>query len=438
MIAVILAGGRGTRLGKYTSKTPKPLVKVARQPIIERQILFLEREGVGEIWILSGYLGDQIKDYLGDGKRYGLRIHHIVETSPRGTAGALKYLEGLIRKDFLVLSGDVVLDIDLKSLINFHKNKKGVATVVAHQSDHLFDSDLIEADSNDRVSSFVIRKRKTQPKGLILRNLTCASVFVFSTKIFGYIIKEEVCDIEKDLIPRIIKRGASIYTYTTAEYIKDVGTLERLKRVGEDILSGKVERLNKRLKRPAIFMDRDGVINREVDELTNIKELKLLPHSAKAIEIINSTDYLSIVITNQASIAKGLMTDEHLSKIHNKLETLLGRHCAKLDAIYYCPHHPEQGFKGEVASLKIKCLCRKPATGLIKQAVREFNIDPKKSYFIGDTTVDAQTAKNAGIKFIGVKTGYGLKDDKYKFDKRIVIKDDLLNAVNLILSFGVV
>jgi histidinol-phosphate phosphatase family protein len=435
MIAVILAGGRGTRLGKLTLKTPKPLVALSGKPIIERQILFLKREGVRKIWILSGYLGNQIEDYVGDGKRYGLKVKHIIENTPLGTAGALKSLDGLIKKDFLALSADVILDIDLKSLISFHRKKVGLATIVAHPSDHPYDSDLIEVTSNDKVISFILRKTKTQPKDLIFRNLACASLFVFSTKIFGFIKKSEVCDIEKDIVPRIIKAGESIYTYKTSEYIKDVGTPERLKNIDGDILSGKVARLNKKLKRPAIFMDRDGVINREVDELTNIKDLKLIPDSAHAIKKINETDFLAIVITNQASIAKGFMTDKYLGVIHNKLETLLGRHSAKLDAIYYCPHHPEKGFAGEIKNLKINCNCRKPKTGLIKKAVREFNVDLKKSYFIGDTTVDAQTARNAGIKFIGVKTGHGLNEDKHKIYKDLIVKANLLDAINLIKTF---
>ena len=433
MIAVILAGGRGTRLGKLTLKTPKPLVALSGKPIIERQILFLKREGVRKIWILSGYLGNQIKDYVGDGKKYGLLIHHIIEDSPLGTGGALKNLEGLIKKDFLVLSADVALDIDLKSLISFHRNKVGLATVVAHPSDHPYDSDLIEVTSNDKVTSFILRKTKTQPKDLIFRNLACASLFVFSTKIFGFIKKSEVCDIEKDIVPRIIKAGESIYTYKTSEYIKDVGTPERLKNIDGDILSGKVARLNKKIKRPAIFMDRDGVINREVNELTNIKDLKLIPYSAQAIKRINETDYLAIVITNQASIAKGFMKREQLDEIHKLLETFLGRHGAKLDAIYYCPHHPKKGFSGEIRSLKINCNCRKPKTGLIKKAVREFNIDLKKSYFIGDASIDAQTAKNAGVKFIGVKTGYGLIDKKYEIEKNLIIEKNLFEAVATII-----
>lgn len=434
MIAVILAGGRGARLGKLTLKTPKPLIDLAGKPIIERQIQYLKRNGVRKIWVLSGYLGNQIQGYIGNGNKYGLEINHIVEDSPQGTAGALKNLDGLIRKDFLVLSGDIALDIDLKSLIYFHKKKKSVATIIAHPSDHPFDSDLIEVDANDKVSSIIIRSGKAQPGGLVFRNLTCASMFVFSSKIFGYIKKLEVSDIEKNLIPRIIKTGRAVYAYRTAEYIKDVGTQERIKKVSFDILSGKVSRLNKRLKRPAIFMDRDGVINKEVNELTKINDLELLPYTSRAIKKINETDYLAIVITNQASIAKGAMTSEYLGKIHNKLETLLGRQGAKLDAIYFCPHHPEKGFKGEIPSLKINCLCRKPKIGLIKKAAKEFNIDLKNSFLIGDSTIDAKTAENAKIKFIGVKTGYGMVDCKYKIKNDFQIYKSFLEAIGSILK----
>jgi len=435
MIAVILAGGRGSRLGNLTHYTPKPLIKIGNKSIIEHQILLLGQYGIRKIWILSGYLGEQVRDFLGTGKKFGLTIEHLIENEPLGTAGALKQLEEKTKGDILVLSADIMLDIELKKLIYFHrKHKNALATIVVHPSDHPFDSDLVQTDKEGLVTAFVLRKNKIHPKNILFKNLTNTGIFIFSPSIFKYIKNNKKIDLEKDVFPEILKSPETIFAYKTAEYIKDVGTPERLKRVSRDVLSGKVARLNRKLKRPAIFMDRDGVINKEVDELTSIDDLKLLPYSAKAIKEINDTDYLSIVITNQASIAKGFMTDKYLGKIHNKLETLLGRQGAKLDAIYHCPHHPEKGFEGEVASLKKICNCRKPKIGLLEKAVKEFNIDLKKSYFIGDATVDAQTATNAGVKFIGVKTGYGLDDGKYKFDKRLIIKDNLLDAVNSILS----
>lgn len=179
----------------------------------------------------------------------------------------------------------------------------------------------------------------------------------------------------------------------------------------------------------AFFLDRDGVINEEVGELSNIEDFKLYAFCAQAIKKIHEAGYLVIVITNQPMIAKGFMTEKELSAIHYKMEAGLSLRGAKVDAIYYCPHHPEKGFKGEVKKLKIACKCRKPEIGMIKKAVKDFTIDLKKSFFIGDSTVDAKTAENAGVKFIGVKTGYACKDGKYLVNKKITLYSNLLKVV---------
>lgn len=431
--AVILAGGRGTRLGRATEQTPKPLIKIVGVPIIERQIKLLKRYGVREVWVISGYLGDRIQKYLDDGSIYGLRINHIIEQKPQGTGGALKTLEGIVKKDFILLSGDVVLDIDFNSLVRFHKKKNGIGTVIVHPSDHPFDSDLVEVDSDNKIKSLILRKDKKQSNDVTFRNLTCTSSYVFSPQLLNLINKEEVCDLEKDIFPRIFREKKQLFAYNSAEYIKDVGTPERLKKVEQDVLSGKVGRLNKKNKRPAIFLDRDGVINEDIGHLKRIDDIKLLPGSGRAIRKINDCGFLAIVVTNQAVVAHGTLTEDGLREIHNKLETLLAIDGAKIDGIYYCPHHPDKGFKGESQKYKIKCDCRKPKIGLIKKAVKDFNINLRKSYFIGDTTTDAKTARNAGIKFIGVSTGYSLRDNKYKISNKVIIFKGLLEAVNVVL-----
>src|SRR3989344_1736986 len=123
MQAVILAGGKGTRLGRFSQTTPKPLIKIGGKPIIEHQILLLRQYGIKNIWILSGYLGWQIKNYCGDGKRWQVKIRHSIENEPLGTAGALKNLKGEITKDFLVFSGDVICNFDLDRFIKFHRKQ---------------------------------------------------------------------------------------------------------------------------------------------------------------------------------------------------------------------------------------------------------------------------------------------------------------------------
>lgn len=213
-----------------------------------------------------------------------------------------------------------------------------------------------------------------------------------------------------------------------------MGTLERLKKVRADFKSGKVQRFNKKNKRPAIFLDRDGVLNpKEEEHITKLDDFRLYPFAARAIRKINDSKYLAIVITNQPVIAKGMMTFDQLAMIHKKLETELGWQGAKIDAIYVCPHHPETGFAKEIKSLKIKCNCRKPHIGLIKRAAQDFNIDLSQSFLIGDSTVDARGAQNAGIKFVGVKTGNGLDDGQYKIYRNFKVTKNLLEAIKYII-----
>jgi histidinol-phosphate phosphatase family protein len=159
--------------------------------------------------------------------------------------------------------------------------------------------------------------------------------------------------------------------------------------------------------RPAAFLDRDGVINREVNLLHHPSQLELLPGAANAIRRLNEAGWLAIVITNQPVVARGLCDESQLRVIHDKLETLLGREGAYLDAIYYCPHHPDRGYPGENPVYKVACGCRKPATGLLEAAQREFRIDLARSVFVGDTARDIQTGHNAGIRTVLVRTGYG-------------------------------
>ena len=163
-------------------------------------------------------------------------------------------------------------------------------------------------------------------------------------------------------------------------------------------MKGVVKAKNLKSKQKAIFLDRDGTLNKYVGFLRNISDFELLSGVAEAIKEINASGYLAIVITNQPVIARGEITFDGLQEIHNKMETLLGREGAYLDAIYFCPHHPEKGFKGEISELKIDCDCRKPKPGLFFRAAKDFNIDLSKSWMIGDGKNDVLAGKNAGCK----------------------------------------
>ncbi len=429
MKAVILAGGKGKRLGSLGKKIPKPLIKIGDKPILEHQIMLLRKYGIRDIWLPLGYLGNQIREYFGDGRKWQVNISYHQEEKPLGTAGAIKTLEKKIKEDFLVLSGDVMLNFDIGRFINYHRQKKEkIGSIVVHPNDHPFDSDLVEVDKTGRITSLLIRPHRS---GATFRNLSIASVFIFSSKIFKYITSQKKSDIEKNILPLILKAKQKIYAYNTPEYLKDIGTPERLKKVKQDYASGKIKRLNLKNKRKAIFLDRDGVIDKEVDQPSEVEDLKIYNFAPKAIKKINDSNYLTILITNQPMLAKGFMTEKTLSNIHKKLETELGKKDAKIDAIYYCPHHPERGFRGEIPKLKIKCDCRKPEIGLLLKAKKEFNVDLKKSYLIGDKTSDILAGKRAGCKTILVKTGYGGKDKLFNAKPDFIAKN-LLQAICLI------
>jgi len=430
MKAVILAGGKGTRLAKLIKNTPKALIKIGGKPIIEHQILLLREHGIKEIWILLGFLGDKIKEYLQNGKKWDVNIHYCQEKKPLGTAGAFHQLENEIKQDFLVFSGDVMLNFDLKRFINYHRQKKGIASIVVHPNDHPFDSDLVEVDKEGQIISLL---KRPHPPGLTFRNLSIASAYIFLPKIFQYISKKRKSDIEKDILPRILKSKEKIYAYNTPEYVKDIGIPKRLREVNRDYTSSKIKKLNLKNKRKSIFLDRDGVINEEVGQLSKVKDLKIYGFTAKAIKKINEIGDLAIIISNQPMIAKGFMTENDLNEIHKKLETDLGKKGAKIDAIYYCPHHPDIGFPGEIPELKIKCNCRKPEIELFLKAKKDFNIDLKNSYSIGDKTSDILAGKRAGCKTILVKTGYGGKDKLFNVKPDFVAKN-LLKAVKIIYA----
>ncbi len=437
MKAVIIAGGLGQRLAKVTKGLPKSLVQIAGKVVLEYQLNLLVKNGFKEVWILLGFRGEMIRDFLGDGKKWQIKINYSQEESPLGTAGALKNITEKLSGDFLVLYGDVMANFDIKRLIRFHRQvaKKSLATLVVHPNNHPQDSDLVEIKNNQIINIYP----KPQPvDGGWRHNLVLAAVYILSPKIFPFIPTNKQTDFGKDIFPALLKKKKTITAYKTWEYIRDMGSLNQLKAVKQDCKSGVYQSLHYQNRQKAIFLDRDGVINEEVDELINIDDLRIYPFSYQAIKKINQAGFLAIVITNQPMIAKGKLSPKQLDLIHQKLETLLGNQGAIIEAIYYCPHHPQVGFKGEIKKLKIKCNCRKPKTGLIKQAVKDFNIDLKKSFFIGDSIVDYQTAKNAKLKFIGVKTGYGLKEtDQYvKLDtSETVLKKNLALAVEYILNF---
>lgn len=395
-------------MGNMTADVPKPLLPLGGKPIIQHQFELLKRHGLTDVTILAGYLGEQFEQRFGDGSALGLQLSYLKEPRPMGTAGALSLLAEQVDEDFLLFSGDIMMNFDLHRFISWHRTRPDSAlTVVVHPSDHPLDSDLLEVDVQYRIQRLLIRPH---PQGLRFQNLSIASAYIVSPRILPLIETEHKSDLEKDLFPRLMAAGLPLYAYATHEYLKDTGTPQRLARTEVDLNAGKIARAHRSCARPAVFLDRDGVLNQERDPLLRVEDLELIPGAAEAVRELNRAGFLAVVITNQAALAKGFLSEAELQLIHNRLETELGQHGAYLDGIYYCPHHPEKGFEGERPELKQICTCRKPESGLFEQACQEFNIDRSCSHFIGDSYTDYLAAQKAGVCFWGVRTGHALQD----------------------------
>lgn len=394
MKVVIIAGGKGTRIASVSSDIPKAMIPVNGKPIIEYQIELAKRYGFTEFLFIIGHLGEHISRYFGDGSRWDVTIDYFQETIPLGTAGALGLLKNILIEDFFVFYGDTIMDFDMMAMLNYHRQKRADATLFVHPNDHPFDSDIVILNDDNLIERF---ENKPHPADFISRNIVNAALFIFSPRILLEIKEGVKSHIEKDVFPRCLENGLKLYGYISAEYIKDMGTPERYNEVCDDVLSGKCARLNRKNKRPAVFLDRDGTINREVNFLNNHNDMVLIPGAAEAIKYINTKGYLAIVVTNQPVIARGDATWAELHLINAKMETLLGIEHAYLNAIYICPHHPDKGFVGERIEYKIDCKCRKPKPGMLLQAAIDWNIDMEHSIMIGDSIRDVEAGSNAKL-----------------------------------------
>ena len=402
MKAVIMAGGRGTRISSVARDIPKPMIKIGDKPVLEHEIACLKDQGFMDLIITVSHLGDIIMDYFGDGsgispvtgEPFGVQIEYFVEKEPLGNAGALFHLKDKLTEDFLLLNADAVFDVDFNRFVSFHKEKGGLATLFTHPNSHPYDSGLILEDENGAVEQW-LTKEDARPE--YYRNRVNAGLHVLSPKVLDVEITTPKVDLDRQLLKPLAGTG-NMFCYDSPEYVKDMGTPDRYEAVCRDFQKGKVQARNLRNLQKAVFLDRDGTINRYVGFLRKEEEFELLPGVAQAIGKINASGYLAVVVTNQPVIARGEVTVPGLQLIHNKMETLLGHEGVYVDAIYYCPHHPHKGYQGEIPELKFDCDCRKPKPGMLTMAAKDLNIDLSRSWMVGDSENDILAGIAAGCK----------------------------------------
>ena len=433
MKTVIMAGGKGTRISSVASDIPKPMIKIEGKPVLEHEIECLRDQGYTDLIITVSHLGSIIMDYFGDGSKYGVQIQYFNEETPLGNAGALFKLRDQLEDDFLLLNADAIFDVDFNRFVDYHKRKGGLVTLFTHPNSHPYDSGVLIADENGAVENWLAKEdirpqwyRNRVNAGLHVINPVVLDMTGIEPEIVGTIVDGKT--VKVDLDRQILKPRCGtgkMFCYDSPEYVKDMGTPERYEAVCRDFVAGRVKEKNLKQKQKAIFLDRDGTINKYVGFLRDIDQFELLPGVAEAVKMINESGYLAIVITNQPVIARGEVTKDQLEEIHNKMETLLGAEGAYLDAIYYCPHHPHKGYEGEVPELKIECDCRKPKPGMLLKAAKDFNIDLSQSWMVGDGENDIKAGKAAGCRTALIGT------DDYKQNETA---PTLLDAVNDVLK----
>lgn len=407
-----MAGGFGTRIRSIADDIPKPMIKIAGKPVLQHEIECLREQGFTELILTVSHLKEVIKDYFGDGSAFGVNIEYFEENVPLGSAGALFRLRSKLNEDFLLLNADSVFDIDFGRLIGYHREKGGIATLFTHPNSHPYDSGLLITDEKGCVLEWLT---KEEERPVWYKNRVNAGLHVLSPKVIDMALTRngmsfseasafsddgkpvKKWDLDRDLLKPLSGSG-TMFAYDSPEYVKDMGTPERYEAVCRDFLSGTVKARNLRNRQKAVFLDRDGCVNRLVDFCNHIDKFELLPWAAENIRRINESGYLAVIVTNQPVVARGELSFSELREIFDKMETLLGKEGAYLDAIYFCPHHPHRGFAGERPELKIECECRKPKPGMLLDAARDYNIDLSESVMIGDSECDIKAGMAAGCK----------------------------------------
>lgn len=417
MTAVILAGGKGTRIAPLYAGIPKPMIPLDGVPVLERQLCCLRRQGVKRAVLVTGHLHEAVRRHFGSGARLGMELTYVVEDEPLGTAGALYHLKGRMAEDFLLLNGDLLFEIDLERFREAHRGTRargGLATILIHPNRHPEDSALVETGPEGRVTGWLHREEPRQ----WYHNRVNAGLHFLSPGVFpwlrsrGELERPRRLDLDREVLRPMIPEGL-LYAYDSPEYVRDMGTPQRCGEAEEDLRRGRVHSPSQPWR--AVFLDRDGTINAKAGFLRSEEQLQLLPGAAEGIALLNRMGWLVIVVTNQPVIARGEVTPEGLDRIHRKLETLLGRQGAYVNAIRFCPHHPDRGFSGERPEYKIDCACRKPKPGMLLEAAEQFRIDLASSWMVGDSERDMQAGRAAGCHTAGL---YGCAGERSFQDLR--------------------
>ncbi|MHA2292523.1 MAG: D-glycero-beta-D-manno-heptose 1,7-bisphosphate 7-phosphatase [Candidatus Hodarchaeales archaeon] len=371
--AVILAGGLGTRLRPLTDSLPKPMVSVNNRPFLEYLIEMLKENEIEEVVLLLGYLAEKIIDHFGDGSKFGIKIKYSVGAISFETGTRLRNAKPLLEDLFLLMYCDNYWPLDLKKLIDFRNKDEVLSTVTVYTNKDNFTRNNMLVDEG----TFVIKyDRSRTDKSL---NGVDIGYFLMNKKVLDFMPNSNF-SLSQVITPMLVEKN-QLRGYLTDYRYYSISTPDRIPLTEQFLQQKKV-----------IFLDRDGVINKKAPKADYVKkweEFEFLPGSIEAISLLAESGYKIFVITNQAGIARGMMSEKDLATIHGNMKNELNKHNIQIAGIYYCPHGWNDG-----------CDCRKPKPGMFYQAAREHHINPNVALFIGDDERDVQAGEAAGVKTI--------------------------------------
>ena len=376
--AIILVGGKGSRLGHLTKKTPKPLLNINGQIFLDILISKLIKYNLNTIYLLCSFKKEKFFKLYNNKTIHNSKIVCIDEGTPKGTGGALYKFKKLIKKDFLLINGDTYFDIDISKLLK-NKFTDNICTIALTSNNSNKDNIKISNLQINKNNKILFTKKKT--------NLMNGGIYFFKKKIFKFFVKNK-SSLENDILKDLIIKN-KIHGVVFNEKFIDIGSHKSL------IFLNKNQDF---LKQKAIFLDRDGVINRlkRNDYIKNYNEFKFLPGVIAGIKYINIKDYLVIIITNQACVGKSIITEKKLNEIHIEMKKNIKlKKDAYVNDIYYSPYYK---YSNNI-KYRLNEFDRKPNPGMLIKAIKKWNISTKKSIFIGDSFTDYQSAKIMKIKF---------------------------------------
>jgi D-glycero-D-manno-heptose 1,7-bisphosphate phosphatase len=381
--AVILAGGRGTRLAPLTDTRSKAMVEFHGKPFVEYLVELAKSQGFEKFLFLLGYQPESVRSYFGDGARWGVKIEYSVTPVEDETGTRVRKALPLLDPVFLLMYCDNYWPMPFPAMWERFSHSDALALVTVYRNADSYTRDNLVVEADGRVSLYDKTRKAPGLKGVDLG-------FIIMRREALQRLPEGNVSLEATLYPSLIADRKLIAHVTDHRYYS-VGNLERLPITAEFLE-----------RKPAVILDRDGVLNRKMPKATYVqswKDWEWLPGAREALKIFKHAGYRVVIITNQAGIARGHLSERDLAAIHERMKEEVEAAGGRIDRLYFCPHHWDDG-----------CECRKPKPGMLFQAQRDLHLDLSRTVFVGDDTRDGEAAEAAGCPFVLLPEGASLAD----------------------------